>query len=108
MSGRCNLCGRGTVGGNNVSKSNKKTKRTFQVNNSPGTIRSECLNECIRLARICSKCTRTIDHVGGFDQYALKFLKNIKLNSIDRVIQFAKRAVKCKGRASLQPGNATR
>lgn len=32
MANRCELCGKGTRSGNNVSHANNRTKRTFQAN----------------------------------------------------------------------------
>ncbi len=32
MSRVCNICGKGQASGNNVSHSNRKTRRTFKVN----------------------------------------------------------------------------
>ena len=32
MSRVCNVCGKGQLSGNNVSHSNRKTRRTFKVN----------------------------------------------------------------------------
>lgn len=102
MSGTCEVCGRGTLSGNNVSKSNKKTKRKFQINNNPGTLYSECLKRGIRVARLCNKCRRTIDHNDGFDRYALKFMKHLKNEASERVVAFAKQAVACLGASALQ------
>jgi len=71
MSRRCELTGTGPVSGNNVSHANNKTKRRFLPNLCQVTLSSEALGRSFRL-RIAAKALRSVDHVGGLDQFLLK------------------------------------
>jgi|TARA_Y100001001_G_scaffold149784_1_gene159887 large subunit ribosomal protein L28 len=71
MSRRCELTGTGPVSGNNVSHANNKTKRRFLPNLCQVTLASEALGRSFRL-RIAAKALRSVDHVGGLDQFLLK------------------------------------
>ena len=57
--------------GNNVPFSLKKTKRKFKPNVFKKRLYSEILNEMIQF-HVTTSALRTIDKVGGLDQYLLK------------------------------------
>lgn len=55
MANRCDLCGKGTAAGNNVSHANNRTRRTFK----PNLHRVRALVEgSARRLRVCSRCLK--------------------------------------------------
>ena len=56
MSKVCALCGKGKVSGNNVSHSNRKTKRTFKPNVQKVTILKDGKAET---AYVCARCLKS-------------------------------------------------
>merc|ERR1740124_75396 len=62
--------GRDIRSGNNVSHSERKTKRKFKPNVFVKRVYSETLDEMIRF-RLTTSALRTIDKVGGLDNYLL-------------------------------------
>ena len=56
MSRKCEVCGKGQVSGNNVSHSNRHTRRKWNVN-----IQSVRINEkgTVRKANVCTRCIRS-------------------------------------------------
>ena len=77
MARTCDLLGTGPMSGHNVSHSNVKTKRRFEVNLCNVTLRSDTLGQDYRL-RIAAKTLRTVDFKGGLDGF-LMGTKNHKL-----------------------------
>jgi large subunit ribosomal protein L28 len=78
MSRSCDLIkNSGRIVGNNVSKSNRKTKRTFLPNLVTKTLLSDTLNSKFVLT-IKNRTYRTIIKHGGLDQFLAK-LKSGKL-----------------------------
>ena len=71
MSRICELTGKGRQVGNNVSHANNKTKRTFLPNLQNVTLLSEALEKCVRL-RVSTNGLRSVEHVGGLDNWLLK------------------------------------
>jgi len=63
MARRCEITGRGTQSGNNVSHSHKKTKRKFKINIHKKRIWSEEEKKFITL-RISTRALRTIQKKG--------------------------------------------
>ncbi len=55
MSKKCEICGKGQVAGNNVSHSNRHTKRTFGANIQ--TVRVE-ENGTVRKMNVCTRCIK--------------------------------------------------
>jgi large subunit ribosomal protein L28 len=55
MSKKCEICGKGQVTGNNVSHSNRYTKRKWNANIQ--TVRVED-NGKVRKANVCTRCIR--------------------------------------------------
>lgn len=70
MTKKCIVTGKGVQSGNNVSKSNRKTRRRFMPNLQNVAIYSEILGQQINM-RISSNGLRTIEKNGGLDLYLL-------------------------------------
>jgi large subunit ribosomal protein L28 len=70
MSRTCELTGVKPLFGQNVSHSNRKTKRKFLPNLCNVTLVSDSLNKKVRL-RISAGTLRTIDNKGGLDGFLL-------------------------------------
>jgi large subunit ribosomal protein L28 len=71
MSRICELTGKGRLVGNNVSHANNKTKRTFLPNLQNVTLMSDSLERSVRL-RVSTHGIRSVEHVGGLDNWLLK------------------------------------
>jgi large subunit ribosomal protein L28 len=75
MSRRCELTGKGTMTGNNVSHANNRTRRRFLPNLNGVTLQSETLGRGVKL-RISAAALRTVDHRGGLDAFLAKAKDN--------------------------------
>ncbi|MGF7170775.1 large subunit ribosomal protein L28 [Sphingobium xanthum] len=71
MSRICELTGRGRQVGHNVSHANNKTKRVFLPNLQNVTLISDTLERGIKL-RVSTHGLRSVEHVGGLDNWLLK------------------------------------
>lgn len=71
MSRICELTGRGRQVGHNVSHANNKTKRVFLPNLQNVTLLSDSLERAVRL-RVSTHGLRSVEHVGGLDNWLLK------------------------------------
>ncbi len=71
MSRICELTGKGRQVGNNVSHANNKTKRTFLPNLQNVTLLSDALGTSVKL-RVSTHGLRSVEHVGGLDNWLLK------------------------------------
>lgn len=71
MSRICELTGKSRQVGNNVSHANNKTKRTFLPNLQNVTLISDSLERGVRL-RVSTHGLRSVEHVGGLDNWLLK------------------------------------
>ncbi|MEI9989759.1 MAG: 50S ribosomal protein L28 [Rhizomicrobium sp.] len=71
MARRCELTGKGTLVGNNVSHANNKTKRIYRPNLQQVSLASEVLGNSYVL-KISMNALRTVDKVGGLDPFLLK------------------------------------
>jgi len=87
MSRRCDLLNTGPMSGHNVSHSNIKTKRRFEVNLCNVTLPSDALGQNFKL-RIAAKTLRTVDFKGGLDGF-LMGTKNAKLTDKAKKIKKA-------------------
>lgn len=87
MSRRCDLLNTGPMSGNNVSHSNVKTRRRFDVNLCNVTLASDALGQKFKL-RIAAKTLRTVDFKGGLDGF-LMGTKNHKLTEKGKTIKKA-------------------
>ena len=56
MSRVCSICGKGQTTGNNVSHSNRKTRRTFEANVQKTTVE---INGKTSTEYVCTRCMRT-------------------------------------------------
>jgi large subunit ribosomal protein L28 len=72
MARRCELTGKGVLVGNNVSHANNKTKRRYLPNLQTTRLFSETLKKFVTL-KVCVNAIRTIDKIGGIDNFLLKF-----------------------------------
>jgi large subunit ribosomal protein L28 len=71
MPRRCELTGKGTASGNNVSHAHNKTRRKFFPNLTKASLVSDALGESISL-RISTQALRSVEHNGGLDKFLLK------------------------------------
>jgi large subunit ribosomal protein L28 len=71
MSRRCELTGKGTQVGNNVSHANNKTKRIYRPNLQHISFASEALGNSYRL-KVSMNALRSVDRIGGIDPFLLK------------------------------------
>ncbi len=72
MARRCELSGKGVLVGNNVSHANNKTKRRYISNLQTTRLYSETLKGFVTF-KVCVNTIRTIDKVGGVDNFFAKF-----------------------------------
>ena len=70
MARRCELTSTETKSGNNVSHSNRKTKRTFRPNLQQATLYSEALGRKLTL-RVTTRALRSVTKGGGIDPFLL-------------------------------------
>ncbi len=70
MSKKCALTGRQTQFGNNVSHSNRKSRRRFIPNTQNSTFISEFLGKIT--LKVTTRTIRTIDFKGGIDKFLIK------------------------------------
>lgn len=68
MAKKCELTGVGPMYGNNVSHSNRKTRRRFVPNLQVISLISDVLGRSFSL-RLTAATIRTVDHNGGLDSY---------------------------------------
>lgn len=87
MSRRCDLLNTGPMSGHNVSHSNVKTKRRFEVNLCNVTLASDTLDQKFKM-RVAAKTLRTVDFKGGLDGF-LMGTKNAKLTDKAKTIKKA-------------------
>ncbi len=71
MARRCGITGKTVQFGNNVSHSNRKTRRRFKPNLQVTSLMSDALGRMVSL-RLCMQGLRTIEHNGGLDAFLLK------------------------------------
>jgi large subunit ribosomal protein L28 len=70
MARRCELTGKGTQVGHNVSHANNKTKRIYRPNLQHISFASEALGNSYRL-KVSMNALRTVDRKGGIDAFLL-------------------------------------
>lgn len=71
MSRKCELTGDGVLFGNNVSHSQRKTRRRFEPNMRVVRFISDLTGQKYRF-RVNARCIRSVEKLGGFDGYMLK------------------------------------
>lgn len=77
MSRVCEITGSKVGVGNNVSHSNRRTKRTFRPNLQTKTYQSEILGRSVTLT-LTARAIRTLDKYNGFDGY-MSQVKNVRV-----------------------------
>ena len=77
MSKKCDLTGKQSITGNNVSHANNKTKRKFFPNLQSVSLYSEQLDSKLSF-KVAASTLRTVEKSGGID----KFLLNTKANNL--------------------------
>jgi large subunit ribosomal protein L28 len=85
MSKICEILGKKVQVGNNVPKSNKKTKRVFLPNLQIMSFKSDILNKTFKI-KICTRAAKTIMKYGSIDAYMLVVKAN-KLTDFARKIR---------------------
>ena len=70
MARRCELTGKETQFGHNVSHSNRRTNRRFSPNLQKVTLQSDTLRRSVRL-RVSTRALRSVQHNGGLDRFLL-------------------------------------
>jgi large subunit ribosomal protein L28 len=88
MSRQCQITGKKLMHGNNVSHSQRKTRRVFNVNIQDTSVYSEVLNISVRV-RVSTAGLRTLDHKGGLD----KFLLDTPVSKLDPALHHVKAKV---------------
>ena len=88
MSRQCQITGKKLMSGNNVSHSQRKTRRVFNVNIQETSVYSEALNTTIRI-KVSTAGLRTLDHKGGIDQ----FLMDTPVSKLDPLLHDVKAKV---------------
>ncbi|MDF0541290.1 50S ribosomal protein L28 [Sphingobium sp. H39-3-25] len=89
MSRICELTGKGRQVGHNVSHANNKTKRVFLPNLQNVTLISESLEKSVKL-RVSTNGLRSVEHVGGLDNWLLKTSEeklSLKARRLKREVQ---------------------
>lgn len=77
MTRRCDLTGVGAMSGNNVSKSKRRTRRSFVPNLKEVSLKSEALGGNVSL-KVAANVLRTINKYGSLDS----FMVNYKINKM--------------------------
>lgn len=72
MAKKCDLTGVGIMTGNNVSKSNRRTRRDFLPNLKGVTLKSEALGANIAL-KVKASVLRTINKYGDLDSFLVNY-----------------------------------
>ena len=70
MARRCELTGKESMYGHNVSHANNRTNRRFVPNLQKVTLRSDALRRDVKL-RVCTRALRSVQVNGGLDTYLL-------------------------------------
>lgn len=91
MSRRCELTGKGPLGGHKVSHSNRKTIRRFLPNLVNVTMISDALGRSVKL-RVSTNALKTVDHRGGLDAFLMKAKEDeLSVKALDLKRQVAKK-----------------
>ena len=88
MTKKCDLTGKSTMSGNNVSHANNKTKRKFVPNLQPVSLYSDQLGTKISF-KIAASTLRTIEKSGGID----KFLINSNIKNLSNIAKKYKKNI---------------
>lgn len=91
MSRKCELLAVGVMSGNQVSHSNRKTRRRFLPNLCDVSLKSEILGSSLNL-RIAASTLRTVNKYGSIDN----FLVNARFSKLTSLGQKLRRQIKKK------------
>jgi len=80
MSRKCELTGVGVLYGNNVSHSQRKTRRRFEPNLRSVKFTSDITAQEYRLS-VNARCISSVEKAGGFDAYMLKANNDVLSNT---------------------------
>lgn len=72
MSRKCDILGIGVMSGNNVSHSNRKTKRRFLPNLKNVSLKSEALGVSVNI-KVAASTLRTINKYGSIDNFLVNY-----------------------------------
>jgi len=72
MSRKCEMLGVGVMSGNNVSHSNRKTKRRFLPNLKNVSLKSETLGVNVNI-KVATSTLRTINKYGSIDNFLINY-----------------------------------
>ena len=75
MSKKCDLTGKQSITGNNVSHANNKTKRKFFPNLQSVSLYSEKLDSKLSF-KVAASTIRTVEKSGGIDEFLLDTKEN--------------------------------
>lgn len=93
MSRKCELTGKAVLTGNNVSHSNRRTRRRYLPNLHRVTLLSDVLG-AVRM-RISANALRSVDVYGGFDNFIVTQSNDslsLKATQMKKKIKFARAA----------------
>lgn len=93
MSRKCELTGVAVQYGNNVSHSQRKTRRRFEPNVRTVEYTSELTGEKYRF-KVVAKAMRSVEKIGGFDAFMLKSkdtVMSLKAKKVKREISKKKK-----------------
>ena len=103
MSRKCVITKKGVLSGNNVSHSNRRTRRRFLPNIQKFSLMSDILGRSIRM-KISTNGIKTIDHNEGLDNYLLTTPNSklsVEVRSLKKKIMKAKASQEiCKEKAA--------
>ena len=88
MTKKCDLTGKHSMTGNNVSHANNKTKRKFFPNLQSVSLYSEQLDSKLSF-KVAASTLRTVEKSGGID----KFLLNTKANNLSTLAKKYKKNI---------------
>ena len=91
MSRKCEILGIGVMSGNNVSHSNRKTKRRFLPNLKNVSLKSEVLGVAVNI-KVATSTLRTINKYGSIDN----FLVNYRFSKLSSQAQKLRNQIKKK------------
>ncbi len=93
MSQRCELnLSKSVMSGHKVSHSNHKTKTKFSINLQSFSLKSEILNEEVRV-KATVHSMRSVEHNGGLDSYLCNVKDALLPNKLQRLKKRIKKAM---------------
>ncbi len=85
MSKKCELLAVGVMSGNNVSHSNRKTKRRFLPNLKTVALKSDVLGVNLKL-KVTASTLRTVNKYGNIDNFLVNY-RYLKLTDLARKLR---------------------